>query len=778
MADEHGEFTWALAPPTGPVRLELRAALAGHANPSVQGHFWPGESAPTDWRVHTLPLDFALTGTVMDGEGEAVAGALVRVRWHGFETRTDSAGRFALEVPVSIRELSLEVHAAGFANRVLLPVWITGSGRELGDIVLAPETRVTGAVLDEGGRPIPGARVMLAQMLTALPPVNADERGTFDLGMLPSEVGLPLAAEAPGHQRVVLRLEEQHLAGTPLEFRLARAMRAAGRVTGPDGRPVEGAGLHLEFAHRIVPPPEPETWTDGSGRFQLSHSGARALWVRRAGFPTARFALEDSSDTLDLELQLEAAGYLGGVVLDPGGVPVPHAWVAAIREGDHTAALSVRSSTGRDGRFRLQDLPPGRIRITVLRENFARLEYETDRLNRDDLVLPLAPAAALAGRVIDAQSGAPLEDFAVSILPFDAGQGHTLADTPASWSRGVRFEGVRDGTWRLEDAHVAGLSVRVVASAEGYAPASAEPVFTRTDADPDDLVLALAQHVRVRGWVLAAEDGPPLAGASVQSRHVAGQHWPEGQPLPAAITDSNGFFELAGLPLGPIELSIEHPDHPRTMDGPFETLAGTTLDRTITMGSGARITGLLLDGTGSPRIGETVALRGLEGPAQGTTREAVSADDGSFHFERLPAGAYHLSWSWRSESATATDLLTLVHLAQSEEHRVELAPRGRTRVRGQIDFDGALPGSVAVTLMPFDPDAQSSQPGPSRWATSSRGALADNGDFQIDDVEPGLYILSTFFNMPAGGFAAGSIPPFEVPSSGSVDVVITVRIVP
>ena len=72
-------------------------------------------------------------------------------------------------------------------------------------------------------------------------------------------------------------------------------------------------------------------------------------------------------------LALQGNGALTGVLRDPQGGPIPGAQVAAMRTGQRTTAV-----TDANGRFRLENLPPGPYEITFSLTGFTTATYRVD----------------------------------------------------------------------------------------------------------------------------------------------------------------------------------------------------------------------------------------------------------------------------------------------------------------------------------------------------------------------------------------------------------------
>jgi hypothetical protein len=94
------------------------------------------------------------------------------------------------------------------------------------DVVLTPGARIVGRVVDEQGKPIPGAHVMASNLESAMTD-RTDQDGYFDLGGL-FQKPANCQASMKGYGKVIMRNLPAN--GPPVEFRLPKAGSVLGRV--------------------------------------------------------------------------------------------------------------------------------------------------------------------------------------------------------------------------------------------------------------------------------------------------------------------------------------------------------------------------------------------------------------------------------------------------------------------------------------------------------------------------------------------------------------------
>jgi RNA polymerase sigma factor (sigma-70 family) len=260
--------------------------------------------------------------------------------------------------------------------------------------------RVTGLVVDEAGKPVPGAKVHLAlpprtNQVGEVPAPISDAEGKFTLGRLDPQDNLPLRARTdrvvtdgavvvvPGELKGPVRLVVSE----------KEAFRLRGTVVDQAGRPVKGAVVRLLWNYRYV-----------SKRSQLSGSGA---WLQKittdadgrfethALWPGDRYRVEVSADgyaktesvavegrrgqTHDLSriTLFRTGGFVAGKVVDTAGRPL--AGVRVFNAGE--APWPVHSVTDESGRFRLDDLYAGPVYVFAQKAGYrftaARVSSDT-----------------------------------------------------------------------------------------------------------------------------------------------------------------------------------------------------------------------------------------------------------------------------------------------------------------------------------------------------------------------------------------------------------------
>jgi protocatechuate 3,4-dioxygenase beta subunit len=582
-----------------PGRYQLRTEAPGYATVTVPVELGPGDSLTTSLRFEPEQL---LEGVVQDSKGKALPDALVLAwpmgRRQGtlVEARSGTDGRFTL-AGLPSGSWTLLAEAPGFGTMQLdrvdvpsrpLTLRLEGESRSLGGIVVAngqgvigakvllggpslrvPRVAVTGKdgtfmfhgigqgrytmraasqkqasipitqliddgtgwlppyklpldvgafvegqVVDDTGRALAGAPVEIVAMPSDDLPeaISADKNGRFTLGPLPPG-RYQIIARVPDH----VQMESPELRLRPdvtpsIQLRLARAGRLTGRVLDEKNQPVAGVSVSA---------------TTAAGRA----SGSDELTVLLGTLPLAA----------------EAAGLPGQSLGKPGKL--------------RSATTDAR------GRFLIDEMPPGRVRVDINHPDRLPVRREPIQLGpggRQDLGdIVLQSGALLAGRVLD-ETGRPIEGARVEARP-------TAKGPP------VRMASDHDGNFALR---VPGGDYALVAAAPARAPGSwfavhavpgepSRPIelrLPRADGTLEGHVKDTNGHpvARVNVSVLTVPPGPPPAPGTAWKPRASAELSGKGPALTlaSAATDYGGKFRLSGLPRGTVILEARHPDWP------------------------------------------------------------------------------------------------------------------------------------------------------------------------------------------------------------------------
>lgn len=459
-----------------------------------------------------------VTGTVTDAtSGDVLADVAIKIG--DFDTVTDGAGRFEVrDVPAGTVSIVAEK-----------PVFETGL--ETVDVIAADSVDVAVAlipitygtlrvrVVDAGtGAALAGSTVRIAGTEAA----TTNEEGVVVYEKHPAGVGLAsaeLRAYVSGEESFELEPATELLAVVRLEPVTVGVIQ--GQVVSSTSRePIPGAQVSLG---------ERETTADAEGRFELADvsAGTVTLLAAKPVFEAGSEAVEViAAETVTAVIELDPITYgtVTGVVVD--------AETSDVIAGATVALTGQNTKTDAAGRFTLERVTAGDILLSA-----SERRYETREEN-----MKLAPAETLEtrlaldpitygrlfGRVVDADTGAPLADAEVRV-------GSNLATSGA------------DGSFEFEQ--IAAGALNVSATLTAYEAGSASLTLARAGSAEAVLELMPIKIGTVVGVVLDAKTKEPIAGARAAA---------DGQSLE---TDAAGRFRFEEVAAGPVNVGVRHADY-------------------------------------------------------------------------------------------------------------------------------------------------------------------------------------------------------------------------
>jgi protocatechuate 3,4-dioxygenase beta subunit len=424
------------------------------------------------------------------------------------------------------------------------------------------------------------------------------------------------------------------------------------------------------------------------------------------------------------------------VMASPPGGPL-----AGLRGGG-----SSRQRTDADGEFSIDGLTPGQAYDL-------RLFGPTGPANGKSSVV--APASALqlvvpgkgriAGRALDAASGEPITDFSVGYGPDTGGRGgprilfRVVGESADSTGQAVPVHS-DDGAFALDD--VPAGTWRVTVSAEGYQTAHTAGVVVDEGATRSGVEVRLSKGATLKGRVLDATNGAPVANATVSLASSGGRSGPPALAGESnagdATTDAGGEFELDGVATGRQTLHVSHPDYTDATQTVEIKDEGTTVE--VRMTPGSAIGGVVLSDANQPVPEATVSL-GQEGAAGfgfrggGGGQSTVSDSSGQFSFDHLGAGRYSLEASLGSHTSSPVDVVVVAGQPQAS---VTLQLQLGVMIQGTVS--GLPETSIAGTSV--------SANGADSYFQTTRVAAA--GQFEFDNVPVGIVTLRATATDPSG----------------------------
>ena len=368
--------------------------------------------------VQVLERGLALRGGLVDGSGAPITGAEVLLGDDRFgsnpppSTATDADGRWEITALPPVKQ-TVTFRARGFAPGLTEATPTPGAGSGEVSATLGPPAVFRVRVVDARGEPVAGAHVCPdtwrgKRTIPGRVRTDAEGLAVWEGPDDPVEFDV-FASGLRENRNVELRpTGPDDVVEVVLGDPLAVTLRAVDATT---GAPVPGVlvrpaaireqGEEFHFWR------DPEPALAGEWRGELTDTGvAYALEAAAEGYVTAvTEPLPADAGEREVTLRLQRAAVTGGVLLGPGGEPVPGATVVVLEgqsylqiEGDrieHGLREATRLVTDADGGFRVTERA-GRWALLVLHETGSA------RVAGEDFggTLRLEPYAAIEGRLI------------------------------------------------------------------------------------------------------------------------------------------------------------------------------------------------------------------------------------------------------------------------------------------------------------------------------------------------------------------------------------------
>lgn len=338
--------------------------------------------------------------------------------------------------------------------------------------------------------------------------------------------------------------------GDPYVTALAVRVLSLAANPGDGPAPTTGtlAGLVLDGASRIPLAgarislgglPDLTADTEAAGRFMLGGvpPGTHTVVVQQTGYATVTLtevvvAAGNTTNLGSIALAIDpmTATLRGKVTDGASGAPLPGATLTLAGDATGTATTDAR------GDYQFAGLPPGGVTITVAKIGYAAVAATATLAGGGmGFFSPSLYAAGaepttatLLGRVVDASDGQPLSGATVAVpgrtASTDAAGEFTLADLPAG-------------------------AFSATVNAAGHDGAILSGTLANGPNDVGAIRLAPIAAAVATGTVRDGATGQPLAGATVRA------------PDALAVTDTDGRYQLTGLPEGAFSLAASAPGY-------------------------------------------------------------------------------------------------------------------------------------------------------------------------------------------------------------------------
>ena len=717
-------------------------------------------------------------------------------------TITAGDGSFRLEALPS-GPVTLVADKQGYVPKIMgTMVSAKKNEHEVMTIILEHGLFLKGRVLDNLGRPVPGAEIRVG-LSSGNPyfsvlqhPVTTDEEGVFTARGDFSNLIHVAVRRGPGDPWFFpdpfFHDDSEALFHLPSTTDLQV-------ITG-----VENANVKIRenaFQNIFIPFPFHELES-----FNGLLPGLYEVQVTAPGYSSAyeTFALTDRAIVKEVALEQAFEAELH-VTAGQGGIPLARADVFAMPEGsDLFKEMSklIQCRTDETGLAVLRNVAPERYRVTVSHPGYALFTTVLDMPCKAEIEVPMEAGGIFEGKI-------SLQGSFTLILESLVGDGY-----PEFLALRL-FATDPDGTFRVANLHPGTWNVNVMERLFGKRPLEVFQVFLHGP---------IAQRVvNIRAGETLRLDIAPGGPSRQDEASISGSVILDGNPVRGAeviltadgktfssVTDGIGVYTFSRVPPGdhrleariPPELNLKRvirvDEHlPSSED--FDLITGALFGRVISHGDGRPLGGvqikarLMPDSSplkerlrqvideNDPDVKESALSLLKESFIIPVELKTTTAVDGTFRFDRAPVGVYSIK---TEETGFGNKTIEAIGVKYGEysgpviiEVRSPVLVRGRVELAREIGENHDL--YLVLTPLDFDPSSLFLE-------GKLEGFLLvpvddKTGTFVIEDAVPGSYQASfsiTSYNR-SKRWEEKSIEPLkiEVPPGGARNLVLTPKLV-
>ena len=557
-----------------------------------------------------------------------------------------------------------------------------------------------------------------------------------------------------------------------IELSFVLGARVSGRVTRPDGQPIEKVRLSAQNPRQYTNRFLRQTRTNEDGEFDLRgiFPGETTITAVMKGVSPTTWGPEDLSDGDELtgvEIILGDGGAITGLVSWPSGEPAKKARVKITRQpspeerprfgGFDSEAIQARAD--KEGRFEVLGLDAGQY---VVRASATRVETRPDSKKQrstwraklkgiapgQDVLLSLDRGLSLSGRVVD-DAGAAVESCSIAAVP-------TSDESPyGDWSRQVSHQ-VRaaDGTFTLTGLEDGRWEIRAVRDSAG-----SKTLTVEIPGEAGPITLEIPRPAVVLGFVVDSA-GRPVEGAHVFSQQADGgfRHQSFASEAGMATTDAQGRFMLEAVSPGAQYVVAKAIGFAQGRSQAMTLAAAQRYpDVRVELSRGGTISGEVLGPGGAPASEYQVSFYGGELERY----EQLATDkSGRFRFEHLEPGTYQVTARPPSDELGGRDLQQVVGeldldksvvVTEGESVHIVLGAPSLESVRvfGRVLAGGEALANMGLIFRPTRGNALSS---------FFKANTGERGRYEVQVDHPGEYDVRVWTRSGGGLSFTETIP--------------------
>ena len=528
---------------------------------------------------------------------------------------------------------------------------------------------IHGVVKNREGELLEGALVALCVDLTdlrgagrqggVLRHVDTGPEGAFSFTELSEIRTYILRVECPGYAgKFIPGLDLEPGEGKELEVILHEGFEVFGQVTDLGGNPIENARIDVrDLIARVSDPRlsvERRTTTDKEGRFRVEHvsGGFKDIVASADGFATVRRAramINRASVERPFDFQLAPGAEIRGRVVDENDQGVAGVAIRAQcydpmarRMGEVMPMIE----TDENGVFSYAGLREGDyVLVSEKRGWYCVNSRDYGRTSGPDVTIRMKRNPSIRGRVVDADTGAPVQRFSLYGTPRDSLM--FVAEAAKQ-----NFETV-DGSFEFFSLRNSG-DLFLNLDAPGYAGGQSSRIDLNAG-DAQEVVIEAYRGATVTGRVVDLY-GKPIAKADVAFKPVmVGENglgelgrmiYGQARLLNKRVrTNEKGEFRAENLREGAYRIGASHPDFAETLGNEVFSFGrgGEQRVKDLQMSSGGTVVGVAYDNGGEVMKRVVIRLKSDDRSlAKAQSFQGTTDDEGRFRIAHVPAGPYRL----------------------------------------------------------------------------------------------------------------------------------------
>jgi protocatechuate 3,4-dioxygenase beta subunit len=373
-------------------------------------------------------------------------------------------------------------------------------------------------------------------------------------------------------------------------------------------------------------------------------------------------------EQVTVDFTLDVAQPIAGRVVGSDGAGIKGAKILAFNTGNNVSFRGEATSLD-DGQFQLNDLHPGSYILQCNATGYRQQKHTRVATGNMDVQIDMMAQARVEGRVVEAASGNPIQNFTCSVRRVAPQQAGGIA---ASEETGIQenFSGRTDGTFTLSGLDPGTYVIR--ASAPDAAPTLSETFSVVENQSVANILVRVTRGGSIKGRVVGP-DGNGIAGAMVSTHDDQFDEDPMesifGGLVPTNVTerktrtDSQGKFEIRFLTPEKYQIRVQHPNYTREKMRALVVVEGQPTDvGAIALKVGGTIKGTVYDAAGKALPRGFVHLESEEGDLVYDVR---TDSDGRYVFVHVRPGNYTLSATGQSaDGASAFAAITDQRVSQ------------------------------------------------------------------------------------------------------------------